>query len=517
MRSPRSAVVALLLALGFAAFYAGVSRGVFVFGDDILMYQVTEAIVERGEVSVTSPARRGDVARSILGREGDRFAKYGIGQSLAAIPFYAAARRFERFRLADTVDRFGNLRNGHRVFSTGLTNAVTGGGAVALTFLLAVEVGFGPLVAFALAISLGLGTLLPHYASTFLSEPLSAACLALGVFALARADRRARAASSGWEGGRWLATSGFACGLLVATKVAHLLIVAPFAVWVLVIAWRARRRGWAHLVAWSLPFAAWLSAISVYNWARFGGALATGYGKEGRDFSSPLLEGLSGLLISPAKGVFWYCPVLLLAVAGARRFAVRRPALALATAAASLLHVIAMAKYYQWPGGDCWGPRFLVPLLPLWVLPAGEVFSRWRESGILSRLVVVLVLVATLVVGLTPLLVPFDGFADRMTGHRARIAAELWRFDESPLVRHLERLPEAFGVTLRKLSGAVGLRARPVGPEALSVPDWAFVRYDSYRLLIWSRRCLAAAFALLLAAAWMARRAQKALLSRPPQ
>ena len=67
MTSPRSgpvALVARLLGLAFAAFYAGTSRGVFVFGDDILMYQVTEAIWERGEVAVVSLAPRKDIAHA---------------------------------------------------------------------------------------------------------------------------------------------------------------------------------------------------------------------------------------------------------------------------------------------------------------------------------------------------------------------------------------------------------------------------------------------------------------------
>lgn len=516
MSTFRPAAVALLLALGFAAFYAGVSRGVFVFGDDILMYQVTEAIVERGEVSVTSPARRGDVARSIVGRDRDHFAKYGIGQSLVAIPFYASASRFERLKLHDTVDRFGNLRNGHKVFATGLTNAATGGAAVALTFLLAVEIGFAPLVALAVALCLGLGTLLPHYASTFLSEPLSTACLVLGALGLVKAER-VRAVVTGRAGNFWLAISGFACGLLVATKVAHLLIVAPFAIWVLVIARRARRRSWAHVLTWCLPFAGWLSAIAAYNFARFGSVFETGYGKESRDFSAPLLEGLPGLLISPAKGALWYCPVLLLGIAGARRFAARRPSLALTTAVASSMYLLAMAKYYQWQGGDCWGPRFLVPLLPLWVLPAGEVLSRWRAHGGFSRLAIVLALVASLAAGLAPVLVPFDGFPNRVTANRALLAESGWLLADSPVVRHIVRLPQAVDVTAGKLAGTSGLRSEPVGAEALQVPDWAFVRYDSYRLLLWSQRCLAAALALLAAATWSAWRGQKALLSRPPQ
>ena len=31
------------------------------------------------------------------------------------------------------------------------------------------------------------------------------------------------------------------------------------------------------------------------------------------------------------------------------------------------------SAYYQWHGGGCWGPRLLVPILPVALLPAGEV------------------------------------------------------------------------------------------------------------------------------------------------
>src|SRR5690349_5899998 len=54
---------AALLFLGFSLLYVAISRGVFLYGDDILMFQVTEGLVERGDPAVTSPADRADVAR----------------------------------------------------------------------------------------------------------------------------------------------------------------------------------------------------------------------------------------------------------------------------------------------------------------------------------------------------------------------------------------------------------------------------------------------------------------------
>lgn len=513
----RPLLVAVLLGLGFAALYAGISRGTFVFGDDILMYQVTEAIWERHEVSVSSPVWRGDVAKSIPGVDGGHYAKYGIGQSLVALPFYArSAERFRGYQLPVTADRVGNLRYGPTVFGTGLTNAATGGATVAVAYLLAVEVGFASGVALAVAALLGAGTLLPHYASTFLSEPLAAFALALGALGLARADRRARS-SGGWDPGGLL-LSGFGFGLAVATKVAHIVIVGPFALWAFLVVREAPRgRRLLALTAWATPFAGWLAVVAAYNRARFGGIFETGYGWESRGFTTPLSEGLTGLLASPAKGVLWYCPVLLLAIVGLRGLHARRPGLLAAMLAASLAHVALMAKYYQWWGGDCWGPRFLVPLLPLWLLPAGVVLERWGRSPVAARGAIVVVIVASLVTAAAPSLIPFDAIEDRVTGTRESMAEGAWSAARSPLVRHVDLLPGASRVAVRKLAGldpVVGVR---VGDPPIEVPDWAFVKYGSHRLLTWTRRCFG--FALLFGglAGVTAWRGQKAFWSSPPQ
>ncbi len=515
LRSSRPAAVALLLALGFAAFYAGVSRGVFVFGDDILMYQVTEAIVERGEVSVTSPARRGDVARSAPGRNGGSYSKYGIGQSLVAIPFYASASWFESFELPETSDRFGNLRHGHQVFATGLTNAATAGAAVALTFLLALEVGFSPLVALAVALCLGIGTLLPHYASTFLSEPLSALCLAVAVLGLLKAAAWIPAKGSR-SGHLWLAISGFAAGLAVATKVAHVVIVLPILVWASVLGWsRNRLRGLAgSTLGWSSCLLLWLGVVAIYNRFRFGSMLETGYGSEAGDFSAELAVGLGGLLVSPEKGILWYCPMLLLAVAGGMAFWRRNRVCALVILAASLVWLLLISRFHQWYGGGCWGPRFLVPLLPLWILPVGEILARWRRgSG--WKAVVVLVVAFSFITSMTPLLVPFDQVGDPREPATAESMASGWRVRETPLARSLALLPEAISVTTGKLAGKIpyGEVGRPArGPR---YPDFAFEHYGSHALLEWSRACFAVAVAALALALGIARRSQQGIREAP--
>lgn len=529
MPSPRSgpvALVALLLGLAFAAFYAGTSRGIFVFGDDILMYQVTEAIWERGEVAVASVAPRKDIAHARRGLDGKRFAKYGLGPSLVALPFFGASHRlFDRFELPETVDAFGNLRTGPAIFGTGLANAVTGGATVAVTFLLAVELGFPLLVALATAFCLGATTLLAHYASTFLSEPLSALCLAVAVLGLLKAQGKSSAKGAA-AGGWWLATSGFAAGLLVATKVAHVVVVLPLFIWVAVLGWRrSRLRGLVvHTLSWSFWFSVWLGAIAWYNLARFGSLFETGYGREASNFTASFAVGFAGLLASPAKGIFWYCPVLVLAVLGGRAFWRRDRACALAIAAASALWLLLISRYYQWYGGGSWGPRFLVPLLPLWILPAAEVFARFvqRQQRGGWRAAIVLLVAASLIVSLAPLLVTFSDLDAPLAWSRAQFADGGWRLADSPLLQALGLVPRAAAVTMSKFSGRTALGEAGRSISERRYPDLAFEHYGSHALLEWTRGCfllaaLALAGALALARGGGGGGAQKALLSSPPQ
>ena len=528
--------MALLVGLAFSALYAATARGFFLYGDDVLMFQVTEAIVERGEVSVTSPARKGrardaalapsasarahHVARSIRSRDGGRFAKYGIGQSLAAIPFYAASRPlFDRLELPETRDPYGNLRTGAAIFGTGLANAVIGGATVAILFLLLVELGFSTFAAFVTSLALGLGTLWAHYSSTFLSEPLAGLCLVVAVFGLATYEKEARTRGDSRGRPGWLAMSGFACGLAVATKVALAAIVWPFALWAWWLGWRNSRWRYAFVTTlyWSSSFSVWVGIVATYNWARFGSVFESGYGREAGKFSTPLVEGFGGLLFSPVKGALWYCPVLLLSIAGALAFWRRNRSLSLAIGVASVSHLVLMAKYYQWYGGDCWGPRFLVPLLPLWLLPAAEVLSRWRRLRFAAKAAIATVIAASLATTLAGVLVPFDSFGERVTSSRAEMGRAAWSFRESPLAQHLALVPSSAAMTAKKLLGREGIITESGEFPGLKVPDFAFVRYGSHALLNWTRGALLLCALALASAAAILARAQKASVSRPPQ
>ena len=81
-------------------------------------------------------------------------------------------------------------------------------------------------------------------------------------------------------------------------------------------------------------------------------------------------RGLVMSLVTPGKGLLVWAPALLLGAASARDFARRAPAVALGIAAAGIIGVTFFAAYLFPEAGYSHGPRTLVPIVPLLLLPA---------------------------------------------------------------------------------------------------------------------------------------------------
>lgn len=79
-------------------------------------------------------------------------------------------------------------------------------------------------------------------------------------------------------------------------------------------------------------------------------------------FSSLHLQGVAGLLVSPGKGLIWYAPPVLAAVAVAVPLARRLGAPAAALGAQLLASALLFGRFRYWHGDWAWGPRYVAPL-----------------------------------------------------------------------------------------------------------------------------------------------------------
>ena len=95
-------------------------------------------------------------------------------------------------------------------------------------------------------------------------------------------------------------------------------------------------------------------------------------------------RGLAVLLVSPGKSLFLWAPVLLLSAARAREFWRREPGVAIGIATTTAIGVLFYAAYQFPEGGYSHGPRNLVPIVPLLLLPAAAARSAKWPAGVVA-------------------------------------------------------------------------------------------------------------------------------------
>lgn len=222
----------------------------------------------------------------------------------------------------------------------------------------------------AVVVAYSLGTPVWVYSTLFYSHQLAAAALFTAYILLRPEPGREQSLAA-------QLCAGFLLGFAIALDYP--------AIWgALCITVYAIRKGGPTRRAWFwmgllLPIA----LLCAYNWAAFGGPFYTGYSFKAyaRDaavhahgilgIGRPTAAALTGILLSPKRGLFFFAPWLLFAIPGFIRMARMKElradfALCLAVV---LGHTLLIGSFGDWPAGWSYGPRHLMPMLPF-LLPA---------------------------------------------------------------------------------------------------------------------------------------------------
>lgn len=177
---------------------------------------------------------------------------------------------------------------------------------------------------------------------------------------------------------RFLAYCGFALGCVVIFRPVNLVVALPLMAYII-------HKQREQLVGFVLAGLGPLLLFMAYNSVYFGSPFTTGFGsimtpsevvttRLSSSFGTPILEGIAGVLVSPAVGLFVYSPVLVFSVIG-MVVAWRDPRYVFLRylSVAPLPLIIVVSKWKGWWGGDCYGPRLLAdvtPILCLLLFPA---------------------------------------------------------------------------------------------------------------------------------------------------
>jgi hypothetical protein len=312
--------------------------------------------------------------------------RYGIGASLFALPFVAAVYPFAR-------DFYDRPSAGILWYTTKVAAAFSVAASAVLLFLAALPF-LRPKTAVWLALAYGLGTCVWSASSqTLWQHGPTELFLALGTYFLMQRERP-RAAY-------WV---GLSYALAFVCRPTSALVLAAAGIGYLL----RDRRALLRCVAGALPAVLLLAAYNLHVFGKLivfgqmgigaasatdaqtplapilgGAAPAAGtLDMTSRYFGTSLVEGLTGILASPSRGLLVFSPVVAFAFWGVlrtfrdSRFSVMRP-----VAIAALALFLVVGCWFSWLGGWCYGPRLLtdpVTLLAFLVIPIAEEIRQRR-------------------------------------------------------------------------------------------------------------------------------------------
>lgn len=398
---------------------------------------LTYALVDRGTLYIDGlEGHAGDVPGRVadLAFHGGHFyTDKAPGQSFLGVPVYAIWKgltRYEGHPLHQEARPYWPQDYWVTLWTSGLATAL----AALLLYVACVRLGTGQGTGALLALAYGLGTHALVYGTLFYAHQTAALCL-LGSFLLVLGGGDRTGAVSATKL-RWL-LAGLLAGLAVVLE----LTLLPAALLVGCEVLRRQRRARPGLL-FAVGAAVALSGLPAYWAAAFGNPFSTGYHHSwdqrvravhaGVGLFGPNWSVLPELLWRPRRGLFVYAPVTMPAVVALVVMAWRRRwELCLVPGGTLLSLLLINISHFYWAGGLSTGPRFLLPAIPLLMVPlAGWIAMQRPQSfgAVALRGAVAVLAIAGAVVALSCALTGgrFPPVNDRHTGEVARF---------NPLVR----------------------------------------------------------------------------------
>jgi hypothetical protein len=371
------------LFLVFLALYAVTSSGnPFRVPDEFEVYFQAEHLADAGDISVPQTLAIRDANGPIFfgefGRDGKPYAPYGPGIAFLILPFHLAGR---------AVAALGGVPR--LPLPSGIAWELVVGGITALAMACAaalavwgchracLALGATPSRATALAAVLGACTILWPYGTTLYSEAwLAAAFVWAAALLVEMRDLKATEGTIGASARRAVAAATLIAVAIIAKPTA--IVIAPaFAVAVLFERGLTAPRRWLTIGALSAAITTAALVHVAWNLWRFGHALDFGYNLAGmipypppRTFIPEQVPlGLFVQLLTPGKSLFVWAPATLLSVLSLRECWQHQRGLAAGLIVALGSALVFYAAFFLPEGGYSHGPRHLVPIVPLLMLP----------------------------------------------------------------------------------------------------------------------------------------------------
>lgn len=361
----------LLVFAFFLCLYLFTAKGRITVHDGWVRYIVTQSIVDRSTIALPPGATHWRFQSTAVA-----YSFYPLGQSLAGIPLYLVGKTAAGW--VSSADPAALTRLAYSLLNCFFTAALC-----AVFFSFCLQLGYSRNLALLLTLALGLGTVFWQQSKDSFEHPQETLFGLAGLMYSHRGLRQNR--------GLPLLAAGACFGAGLLSRESALFFFFPALVYILVAggavaqpansgrSFSFRRAVLPVLLclAGALPF---LLIIAWYNQVRWGSPWVEGHVAAGSFsyFHASLLRGMIGLLFSPGRGIFWYNPALLLLLifpSSMVGFWRRTRGLGILFGGIGLCYLLFYARFPNWADGLSWGPRYIIPVLPLAFLAVGELME----------------------------------------------------------------------------------------------------------------------------------------------
>jgi len=371
MRMNPKISISILLFLFYFSIYAFTMKGQIRFGDEAERYLTVQSIVERHDLAIQFDQ---DLHRHI-GLDGRNYSFYELGSTLPLVPFYAVGNFVAKFFPSEDPNWIETL-------FTGLLNPVLTALTCVLLYRFAIALGNSAKSALFTSMLLGLATIAWPYSKGLEREPILSLCLLLSVYAAFMFRQSGET--------KWLWATGASLGFLLFAKIATVILVPFFALYIATEFLPIKRdrsaiRSLLRLSCFAIPIVVLVGVQAIYNQVRYGDFTDIGLVSEmGNPITfhfglSYLNEMLPAFLYSQEKAVFIYSPPLLLLLPGWIKFFRHKKQEALLVASL----IIALVLFYSLDRSGTqvgwWGPKELVDITPLGLVPLSILLTETRH------------------------------------------------------------------------------------------------------------------------------------------
>ena len=356
-----------------------------------LLIQAARSLIERFDLSLPEGV-------GMRGADGRYYSWLGIGFALLAVPFYT----------------IGELVGSPEI-AVSIMNQIFGASTVVLIFLFSISLGYSRRASILVSVLYGLATIAWPLSKQPFDHVMETFFVLLSVYFMHWYILNKKVLL--------LLLSGVSLGVAFITRITSILVIPPLLIMVTV--YYVKRHDFkttARLITrdillFSLAFLPFVVLNLWYNHYRFGSFFETGYSyiamRMGIDFftGTSLLTGLGGFLISPGKGFFFYSPVAVLFFFGIKSFLKRHLELSLCFICTMLTYLFFLSKNIYWHGDWAWGPRYLLVITPVLIIPIAELFDSdaWLKNSAV-RAIVCSIFVVSVIIQLAAISVDFNKY-----------------------------------------------------------------------------------------------------------